>query len=66
MRGNLFAGQGKLTIPELPAQPKTAHLLGGEQKKLDVIEGSGGDANAIEVPAEAPDANDSVIVLECE
>src|SRR6185436_18267079 len=58
--------ENRLTIPELPGgTPKKARLLAGD-KKLDVIEGSGGDANAIEVPAEAPDANDSVIAVELE
>ena len=56
--------EGRLTIPELASLPKRARLLDGG-KKLDVIEGSGGDANQIEVPADAPDANDSVIVVEC-
>jgi alpha-L-fucosidase len=59
--------ENRLTIPELSGGlPKKAHLLADPEKKLDVIEGSGGDANAIEVPSAAPDPNDSVIVVECE
>src|SRR5262249_29317257 len=58
----------KRAIPDLPnLKPKKAYLLSDAQKKpLDLVEASGGDANYVEVPSEAPDANDSVIVLECE
>ena len=56
----------KLTIPELPGGlPKKAHLLAGD-KKIDVVEASGGDANYLDVPEEAPDAIDSVIAVEFE
>jgi len=58
---------GKRAIPDLPnLKPKKAYLLSDPSKKLDLVEASGGDANYVEVPSEAPDANDSVIVLECE
>ena len=56
----------KLTIPELPGGvPKKARLLAGD-KKIDVVEASGGEANYLDVPEEAPDAIDSVIAVERE
>jgi alpha-L-fucosidase len=62
-----WPSEGRLTIPELPGgTPKKARLLAAPDRKVDVIEGSGGDANAIDVGADVPDANDSVIAVEVE
>jgi len=58
---------GTLAIPgDLPGKVKSASLLGDKEKKVELVEGSGGDADKLTVPHEAPDAIDSVIVLECE
>jgi len=54
---------GVLVVPGLLNDPKRAHVLGGPRRKGLKTERRE-DALLISVPAEAPDADDTVIVLE--
>ncbi len=55
--------EGRLVVPGIYNRPRRSYLLGdGQKKDLEVVREE--DALVIAVPAEAPDAINSVIVLE--
>jgi alpha-L-fucosidase len=60
-----WPGDGTLTVPDFGGKKvKRASLLSDTSKKVTFNEMSGGDANTISVPKDAPDAIDSVIAVE--
>jgi alpha-L-fucosidase len=54
---------GKLNVPGIFNQPRKCYLL-ADQKKQNLKVGREGDALVVDAPAEAPDAVNSVVVLE--
>jgi hypothetical protein len=58
--------EGKLPVPRLPSMPKKAYLLGDESKKELAIDIPPEEVMTIAVPETAPDAMDTVIVVETE
>jgi alpha-L-fucosidase len=58
---------GKLAAPAMPSKPTKACLLSDPEKKLEFAQGEAEeDSVVVKVPENAPDAIDSVIVVECE
>jgi alpha-L-fucosidase len=58
--------EGKLSVPGLPSPPKKAYLLGDESTKELAIDMTPEKVMTVAVPEQAPDAVDTVIVVETE